>query len=76
LVNLSNERAPITIRAGDPLMHIEFITRIGEPSPYIGQYQFQYINEEEKELYIPILKEVFDNYDELMEIWSKTTRAQ
>ncbi|MEM3088112.1 MAG: hypothetical protein QXP20_03250, partial [Candidatus Bathyarchaeia archaeon] len=33
LVNLSNERAPITIKKGDPLMHIEFITREGKPSP-------------------------------------------
>src|SRR5256884_4548511 len=36
LVNLSNERQPITIKRGDPLMHIEFLKREGEPSPYIG----------------------------------------
>jgi len=75
LVNLSNERAPITIKAGEPLMHIEFITRIGSPSPYVGHYQFQYIDEKEKELYIPILKEVFENYDELMEIWLATEKT-
>ncbi|MCD6529729.1 hypothetical protein J7L06_05525 [Candidatus Bathyarchaeota archaeon] len=69
LVNLSNERKPITISRGDPLMHIEFITRIGEPSPYVGEYQFQYMTDEEIEMYIPIMKEVFSNYDELAEIW-------
>ena len=37
LVNLSNERTPITIRKGDPLIHIEFITRIGKSSPYMGE---------------------------------------
>jgi len=70
LVNLSNDRSPITIKRGDPLMHIEYITRIGEPSPYIGEYQFQYMTNEEIKMYIPILKEVFkDKYDELARIW-------
>ncbi|OYT44147.1 hypothetical protein CW711_01830 [Candidatus Bathyarchaeota archaeon] len=72
LVNLSNDRSPITIKRGDPLMHIEFITRIGEPSPYIGEYQFQYMTDEEIRMYIPILKEVFkDRYDSLAQIWFK-----
>ena len=31
LVNLSNERTPITIRQGDPLIHIEFLRREGTP---------------------------------------------
>jgi len=69
LVNLSNDRKPITIKRGEPLMHIDFMTRLGEPSPYIGEYQFQYMSEEEKEMYIPILKRVFQNYDELAKIW-------
>jgi deoxycytidine triphosphate deaminase len=30
LVNLSNDRKPITIKRGDPFMHIEFITREGD----------------------------------------------
>jgi len=68
LVNLSNERASITIKRGDPLIHIEFITRIGEPSPYIGEYQFQYMSDEEIRMYIPILRRVFKNYDELAKI--------
>jgi len=68
-VNLSNERKPITIRRGDPLIHIEFETRIGKPCPYTGEYQFQYMTDEEIQLYIPILRKVFDNYDELAKIW-------
>ena len=71
LVNLSNDRQPITIKRGDPLMHIEFITREGEPSPYMGQYQFQYVTEDEKKIYLPILKKVFPNFDELAKIWLK-----
>ncbi|MEM2082321.1 MAG: hypothetical protein QXK34_01100 [Candidatus Bathyarchaeia archaeon] len=59
LVNLSNDRQPITIKRGDPLMHIEFITRLGKPSPYSGPYMFQYITDEEAELYSKILLEKF-----------------
>lgn len=59
LVNLNNDRQPITIKRGDPFMHIEFITRQGTPSPYVGQYQFQYVTNEEKKMYLPILKVVF-----------------
>ncbi|UCH70201.1 MAG: hypothetical protein JSV29_08245 [Candidatus Bathyarchaeota archaeon] len=69
LVNLSNERQPITIKRGDPFMHFEFINREGEPSPYIGEYQFQYVTEEEKKMYIPILKRIFPNFDELAKTW-------
>jgi dCTP deaminase len=71
LVNLSNERTPIIIRKGDPLIHIEFITRIGKPSPYMGEYQFQYMTEEEIHLYVPVLKEVFVNYEDLAKVWFK-----
>lgn len=71
LVNLSNDRRPITIKRGDPFMHIEFLTREGDPSPYAGQYQFQYVTEEEKKMYIPILKKLFPNFDELAKIWFK-----
>ncbi len=71
LVNLSNERTPITIRKGDPLIHIEFITRIGKPSPYMGEYQFQYMTDEEVHIYVPILKEVFTNYEQLANVWFK-----
>ena len=62
LVNLSNERNPITIRRGDPFMHIEFLRREGEPSPYSGKYMFQYMDERETELYMGILDE---NYGSL-----------
>jgi dCTP deaminase len=55
LVNLSNERQPITIKRGDPLMHIEFMRREGQPSPYSGNYMFQYMTEEEISEYVSIL---------------------
>jgi len=71
LVNLSNDRTPITIRKGDPLIHIEFITRIGKPSPYKGVYQFQYMTDEEIAVYIPVLKGAFNDYEQLARIWFK-----
>ncbi|MEM1587556.1 MAG: hypothetical protein QXL69_04755 [Candidatus Bathyarchaeia archaeon] len=61
LVNLSNERMPITIKRGDPLMHIEFMSREGSPSPYIGQYMFQYMNDSEIEMYLNILTKDFSD---------------
>jgi len=72
LVNLSNERQPITIKRGAPFMHIDFMTREGEPSPYLGEYQFQYVTEDEKKIYVPILKKVFPNFEELAKIWFKS----
>lgn len=74
LVNLSNDRASITIKRGDPFMHIEFVTREGEPSPYTGEYQFQYLTDEELQMYISILKKVFPNYDELAKTWFRNRR--
>ncbi len=71
LVNLSNDRSPITIHKGDPFMHIEFISRMGAPSPYIGEYQFQFMTEEEIKMYIPILKETIPNYPYYAKIWFK-----
>jgi len=59
LVNLSNDRKPITIKRGDPLMHIEFISREGEPSPYTGPYMFQYMSSDEVQLYMDILNRNF-----------------
>lgn len=61
LVNLSNERKPITIRKGDPLIHIEFIKREGEPSPYGGKYMFQFMDDEEVDMYIEILTKKFSS---------------
>ncbi len=71
LVNLNNDRQPITIKRGDPFMHIELMTREGKPSPYMGEYQFQYVNEDEKKMYLPILKSVFPDFDELSKTWFK-----
>ncbi len=62
LVNLSNERTPITIRQGDPLIHIEFIRREGEPSPYGGRYMFQFMDDRESDMYVDILSK---NYPKL-----------
>jgi dCTP deaminase len=59
LVNLSNDRQPITIKRGDPLMHIEFITRDGEPAPYDGPYMFQYMTQDEALLYKGVLSKHF-----------------
>ncbi|MBI3858739.1 MAG: hypothetical protein HY296_00650 [Thaumarchaeota archaeon] len=59
LVNLSNERTPITIRQGDPLIHIEFLRREGEPAPYAGRYMFQFMDDSESQMYVGILSEGF-----------------
>jgi len=58
---LSNNRQPITIKRGDPLMHIEYIMREGEASPYVGDYMFQYMTDDEVAMYKTILKEQFKN---------------
>jgi dCTP deaminase len=59
LVNLSNERTPITIRQGDPLIHVEFMRREGAPEPYRGRYMFQFMNDEETSKYVDILSKNF-----------------
>lgn len=74
LVNLGNDRRSITIKRGDPFMHVEFVTREGEASPYTGEFQFQYLSEEEMQMYIPILKKIFPNYDELAKTWFRNER--
>jgi dCTP deaminase len=59
LVNLSNERTPITIKQGDPLIHIEFLRREGPPEPYAGKYMFQFMDERESSMYVDILSSNF-----------------
>ncbi len=59
LVNLSNERTPITIKQGDPLIHIEFLRREGSPDPYSGRYMFQFMDEAETDMYVKILRANF-----------------
>lgn len=59
LVNLGNSRESITIRRGDPLMHIEFLRRDGDPSPYSGSYMFQYMNEDETKDYLSVISNHF-----------------
>lgn len=69
VVNLNNDRQPITVKAGDPFMHIEFITRVGEACPYVGEYQFQFMEPKEILEYLPIIKENFPSYEDLYEKW-------
>lgn len=76
LVNLSNQRSPITIKRGEPLIHIEFITRIGKPAPYMGEYQFQYMTDEEIDVYVPVLKGAFPNYKKLAKVWFRNKRLR
>ncbi|MDG6909375.1 MAG: hypothetical protein JRN08_03305 [Nitrososphaerota archaeon] len=73
LVNLSNERTPITIRKGDPLIHIEFLRREGAPEPYSGRYMFQFMDEQETGTYAHILAENFPALypQEKLEQWVK-----
>jgi len=60
-VNLSNERTPITIRCGDPLIHIEFISRDGDPSPYDGEFQFQHMDEHEVGMHMDVINREFSS---------------
>ena len=68
LVNLNNTRQTITIKRGDPLMHIEFVAREGEPSPYRGDYMFQYMSDDEVALYTSILRDQFKGLFESAEL--------
>ena len=61
LVNLSNDRSPIVIKTGDPLMHIEFLDRSGDPSPYGGEYMFQYLSDNEVDLFLQVIGNEFNN---------------
>ncbi len=73
LVNLSNERTPITIKQGDPLIHIEFLRREGPPEPYSGRYMFQFMTEQEAVMYAHILASNFPALypHEKLEQWEK-----
>lgn len=74
LVNLSNDRSSILVKKNDPLIHIEFISRTGDPSPYGGEYMFQYLSESEVNTYLDIIKTHFNsefNFPKLEEIASK-----
>lgn len=57
--NLSNDRSPIMIKRGEPLAHIEFSTRLGSHAPYYGPYQFQYLTDEEVQIYSAIMTREF-----------------
>jgi len=69
VVNLNNERRPIVIKEGEPFMHLEFLRREGEFSPYSGEYQFQYMSREEIEECVPILQRSFPDFEKLRMSW-------
>ena len=73
LVNLSNERTPITIKKGDPLIHIEFMRREGPPEPYSGRYMFQFMDAKETGTYVKILARDFPSLypRDRLERWAK-----
>ena len=73
LVNLTNERTPITIRQGDPLIHIEFLRREGPPEPYSGKYMFQFMDDREASMYVD---SVSKNFPELFRMADLEKRAQ
>ncbi len=74
LVNLNNEREPITIKRGDPLIDIEFSMREGLPSVYDGQYMFQYLNDQEAELYCNLLTKLHPDLFSFEELQLKSKR--
>jgi dCTP deaminase len=74
LVNFSNNNQPIAIQKGDPLVHIEFMSRIGDPSPYIGPFQFQYMTNSEVEKFLEIASKIFGKDD--MEVLRKQARTR
>lgn len=73
VVNLSNERKPIEIRKSDPFMHFELMSRVGEPSPYQGQYQFQYMTRQEVDEFRAPMMKAFENFDQLWKRWLRTS---
>lgn len=73
VVNLSNERAPIEIRESDPLMHFELVSRLGKPSPYQGEYQFQYMTKQEVEEFRAPMTKSFTDFDQLWRVWLRTS---
>src|SRR5579875_744148 len=69
VVNLNNDHLPILIKKGEPFMHLEYIKREGEPYPYHGEYQFQYMNDEEIKFYLKILKDNIPNFEHYAKFW-------
>jgi dCTP deaminase len=75
VVNLSNERTPITIKRNDPFMHIEFIQRSGEPEPYDGEYQFQFMTEYEIKEALPYIRNIMPDFSTYWEKIKKRSKA-
>jgi dCTP deaminase len=73
LVNLNNERSPITIKRGDPLIHLELEKREGAPSVYSGQYMFQYLNDQEAELYCNLISKLYPDLFNLEDLKARSS---
>ncbi len=69
-----DERDPITIKSGDPLIHIRFSKREGSPNPYSGQYRFQYLGGEESELHCNLLPKFCPDFFLKDQLLQKSTR--
>ncbi len=57
VVNLNNDRESVTVRRGEPFMHFELIRREGAPMPYQGRYMFQFMDDQEVEMYLKLIEE-------------------
>ena len=65
VVNLNNGRDVLTIEKGEPFMHLELLRRDGPPRPYRGRYMFQFMTDEEVEMYLGILEREFSDIMEI-----------
>ncbi|MEM0118309.1 MAG: hypothetical protein QXV32_07660 [Conexivisphaerales archaeon] len=56
VVNLNNDRKPVTVKRRDPFMHFELIKRDGRAAPYHGRYMFQCMSDDEVKMYMKIIE--------------------
>ncbi|MFP3282582.1 MAG: hypothetical protein RXP97_00690 [Nitrososphaeria archaeon] len=78
VVNLNNDRDSVTVRRGEPFMHFELMRREGVPRPYQGRYMFQFMDDEEVEMYLKLIgRELADVMDmrTLRELAGRRVRA-
>ncbi len=59
VLNVNDEHKSITIKRGDPFVHLSIEERKGEPSPYLGAYQYQAMDEEEIEMFRPYMEKAW-----------------
>lgn len=78
VVNLNNDRQPVSIKASDPFMHFELVSRAGPPSPYHGRYMFQCMTEDEVNMFLSLLLQNFAavyNENELRSLASRRVHS-